>query len=75
MRERRLSVSLSYRSALSRADAAAVSPPPDADDEFEHHFNQPSYGKHGRTPPPVDTDAASELPRLSGSDSLAANSA
>ncbi|POR37603.1 Paxillin-like protein 1 [Tolypocladium paradoxum] len=50
---------VSYRSyALSRADFCPVSPPPDANDEFDNHLNQSSYGKYGRTPPPVDTDAA-----------------
>ncbi|KND89755.1 Paxillin-like protein 1 [Tolypocladium ophioglossoides CBS 100239] len=43
---------------LCGGPTAELSPPPDANDEFDDHFNQSSYSKYGRTPPPVDTNAA-----------------
>ncbi|KAJ6443192.1 GTPase Ryh1 [Purpureocillium lavendulum] len=43
---------------LCGGPTAELSPPPEANEAFDSQFSQPPFSKYGRTPPPVDTDAA-----------------
>ncbi|UNI20538.1 hypothetical protein JDV02_006616 [Purpureocillium takamizusanense] len=43
---------------LCGGPTAELSPPPEADEGFGLQLSQPISAKYGRTPPPVDTDAA-----------------
>ncbi|GJN70729.1 hypothetical protein PLICBS_004787 [Purpureocillium lilacinum] len=43
---------------LCGGPTAELSPPPEADEGFDSQFSQPTSGKYGWTPPPVDTEAA-----------------
>ncbi|GJN79166.1 hypothetical protein PLIIFM63780_002679 [Purpureocillium lilacinum] len=51
---------------LCGGPTAELSPPPEADEGFDSQFSQPTSGKYGWTPPPVDTEAARAIRRPGG---------